>query len=109
MTRYRVYFLQHGAKIETGVDLDCDSDREALDRASQWETVGKHAEIWSGTRCLGRVEGKMHGSRMLSDEKRGLHQKNHVDGYIEKQSETLERVALARVGAGKSKVDPVNH
>jgi hypothetical protein len=55
MAYYRIYMLDHHARIVTGSDVDCRDDEAALAWAAITLGTAARAEVWQGTRCLGRV------------------------------------------------------
>ena len=55
MPDYRIYRLNEAERIVSGNDATCENDAEAFEVARQGLAPGQNAEVWSGTRCLGRV------------------------------------------------------
>ena len=55
VTYYRIYLLDHNDRIVTGSDTDCQNDEAALVWAATTLGTDARAEVWQGTRCLGRV------------------------------------------------------
>jgi hypothetical protein len=55
MAYYRIYMLDHHARIVTGSDAECRNDAAALAWAATTLGADPRAEVWHGTRCLGRV------------------------------------------------------
>jgi hypothetical protein len=55
MIEYRIYLLDGGGRIVKGFDETCESDDEAIEAARGMLPAGGEAEVWQGTRCLGRV------------------------------------------------------
>jgi hypothetical protein len=55
MNPYRIYFLNSGNFIAGVYELECPSDEAAVEAAA--DVIGGYpaAEIWSGTRALGRM------------------------------------------------------
>ena len=54
MTDYSVYFLDHLARIEFGVDLRCSDDAAAFEFARGLLPETGRAELWCGARRLGQ-------------------------------------------------------
>jgi hypothetical protein len=55
MAHYRIYMLNHRDRIVTGSDADCATDEAALGWAATTLGTDARAEVWQGSRCLGRV------------------------------------------------------
>ena len=55
MTNYRIYMLDRTGRVVTGSDADCRDDATALGWAATTLGTDVRAEIWQGTRCVGRV------------------------------------------------------
>jgi hypothetical protein len=55
MANYRIYMLDDADRVITGSDADCRDDETALFWAATTLGTDARAEIWHGTRCVGRV------------------------------------------------------
>lgn len=55
MPHYRLYFLRADNRVDRAVDLDCESDEEAIDKASELRGL-EAMELWQGTRLVKRIE-----------------------------------------------------
>jgi hypothetical protein len=49
---YRLYFLDHDNKIADAVDVDCETDEQAI-AAAREKTNGRRIEIWQRRRRVG--------------------------------------------------------
>ncbi len=58
MTEYRIYLLDGSGRIVKAYDETCDRDAGAFEAARGILPAGGEAEVWQGTRCLGRVSGE---------------------------------------------------
>ena len=56
MAEYRIYLLGFSGEIRSGSDAICSSDDEAHCVAQRMLDAGGQAEVWSGTRLVGRVQ-----------------------------------------------------
>ena len=67
MADYRIYLLCNGGHIASGVDATCNDDQDACVQARQMldGTRSNQAEVWIGTRCVGKV-GTVPGPTVLS-------------------------------------------
>lgn len=54
---YRIYLLDGDGRIVTGSGVSCGDDQDACVQAQQMldGTSSNQAEVWTGTRCIGRV------------------------------------------------------
>ena len=55
MVGYRIYTLDHAGHVVSGMDADCETDEAAFAFAATALGPGARAEIWQGTRRLGKV------------------------------------------------------
>ncbi len=55
MIHYRVYKMHRCGGLRSGHDVICASDEDARRRAAGLVMDDTQAEVWQGTRCLGRV------------------------------------------------------
>jgi hypothetical protein len=53
---YRVYFLDHKDRITDAVELDCDTDEEAI-AAAEGHATGRKIEVWQQGRKVGVFGG----------------------------------------------------
>lgn len=54
MGHYRLYFLDERGRIVRPLDLECDTDQQALTLAREHRR--QHGmELWQGTRLVGRI------------------------------------------------------
>ena len=54
MGHYRLYFLDEQGHIKRPLDLECETDEDALEAASQHRH--QHGtELWEGKRLVGRI------------------------------------------------------
>jgi hypothetical protein len=49
MPRYRLYFINPGGRIEAAIDLDCQSDDQAIARSIE-AADGRPMELWERDR-----------------------------------------------------------
>ena len=61
MTEYRAYFLGPDGHIHRRVDLICDNEEEARQRAKQL-VDGLDVELWQGTRRIAQFSHKREAS-----------------------------------------------
>jgi len=54
---YRIYMFDHNHRIVTGLDGDCRSDEAAFAWAANALGADARADIWHGTRLVGRISG----------------------------------------------------
>lgn len=101
MARYRIYFLDQGAAIETGVDYDGHTDEAAMEHAARLARCGSQTEIWAGARYLGRVTGCRTTNRSLLVTEQVRRTREHVRASITRieacrqgRSKTIEMIAL---------------
>jgi hypothetical protein len=57
MANYRIYHLDGAGRILSGSDAQCTNDQEACAAAESGLKAREQAEVWVGTRCVGRVRG----------------------------------------------------
>ncbi len=55
MADYRIYPFDKKGHFICSLDVTCDSDAEARELAIQFLFYGQQAEVWIGTRLVGRV------------------------------------------------------
>lgn len=54
MGHYRLYFLDERGRIEKPLDLECETDQQALTLAREHRHQHE-VELWQGARLVGRV------------------------------------------------------
>lgn len=73
MPSYRIYMLGHDGRILSGRNITCANDEDAREAAQWGLSGGGEAEVWIGTRCLGRVsERRPQSSGQPCDERPSL-------------------------------------
>lgn len=56
MPHYRLYFLQPGNRVSKALDLYCQTDDEAIEKALNLRDVQMSVELWQGIRLVRRIE-----------------------------------------------------
>jgi hypothetical protein len=73
MSLFRLFILDLQDNLISGVDLQAESDREAMEWASFVLYPERIGELWCGTRCVGRIHysrgarSGMEGAERLSE------------------------------------------
>lgn len=53
MAHYKLYFLDHADHIRKAIDLECDTDEQAIAAVEDHRKTGP-LELWQGARCVQR-------------------------------------------------------
>lgn len=61
MADYRIYLLDAAERIASASSVTCDDDQGAYVHARRilGGSASKEAEVWTGDRCVGRVEAAL--------------------------------------------------
>jgi hypothetical protein len=61
MARYTVYLFDNRGRVDEGVDVDYADDTQAVTSVRRYLAEGAVAEIWCGSRHIGRILGEQDG------------------------------------------------
>lgn len=57
MADYRIYLIDEAGHVQRAMDLQAESDAEAM-AAARDRAAGQRHEVWSGTRLVGEAAGR---------------------------------------------------